>query len=42
MTKQHPRVVLAATLSSAILREMKKGATSRFKKTDRGHFALNV
>jgi hypothetical protein len=32
----------AATLSSAILREIKKGENSRFKKTDRGHFALNV
>ena len=31
----------AATLYSAILREMKKGKDSRFKKTDRGHFALN-
>jgi hypothetical protein len=31
----------AATLYSAILREMTtKGANSRFKKTDRGHFAL--
>jgi hypothetical protein len=30
----------AATLYSAILREMKKGKESRFKKTDRGHFAL--
>jgi hypothetical protein len=30
----------AATLYSAILREMKKGKDSRFKKTDRGHFAL--
>jgi hypothetical protein len=29
----------AATLYSAILREMKKGKESRFKKTDRGHFA---
>jgi hypothetical protein len=28
----------AATLSSAILREMKKGAASRFKKVDRGQF----
>jgi hypothetical protein len=27
-----------ATLSSAILRELKKGAASRFKKVDRGHF----
>ena len=32
----------AATLYSAILREMKvKGDQSRFKKTGRGHFALN-
>ena len=31
----------AATLYSAILREMKKGKDSRFRKTDRGHFALN-
>jgi hypothetical protein len=32
----------AATLYSAILREMTtKGANSRFKKTDRGHFGLN-
>jgi len=32
----------AATLYSAILREITvKGANSRFKKTDRGHFALN-
>jgi len=30
----------AATLSSAILREMKKGDDSRFKKTGRGLFAL--
>lgn len=30
----------AATLYSAILREMKKGKESRFKKTDRGQFAL--
>ncbi len=30
----------AATLYSAILREMKKGKDSRFKKTDRGHFDL--
>ena len=29
----------AATLSSAILREMKKGAAARFKKVDRGQFA---
>jgi hypothetical protein len=29
----------AATLSSAILRELKKGSASRFKKTDRGLFA---
>ncbi len=28
----------AATLSSAILREMKKGTASRFKKVDRGQF----
>lgn len=33
----------AATLYSAILREMtKKGAAARFKKTERGHFALNA
>jgi hypothetical protein len=33
----------AATLYSAILREMKtKGGDARFKKTDRGHFALNA
>jgi hypothetical protein len=31
----------AATLSSAILREMKKGKDSRFKKVGRGLFALN-
>jgi len=32
----------AATLYSAILREMThKGDKARFKKTDRGHFALN-
>lgn len=31
----------AATLSSAILREMKKGSASRFKKTGRGLFAFN-
>ncbi len=31
----------AATLSSAILREMKKGADSRFRKTGRGLFAFN-
>ena len=32
----------AATLYSAILREITvKGASSRFKKTDRGHFGLN-
>jgi hypothetical protein len=31
-----------ATLYSAILREMKKGSASRFKKSDRGHFALNA
>jgi hypothetical protein len=31
-----------ATLYSAIIREVStKGAASRFKKTDRGHFALN-
>ena len=30
-----------ATLYSGILREMKKGADSRFKKTDRGLFAFN-
>jgi len=33
----------AATLYSAILREITvKGDSSRFKKTDRGHFGLNV
>jgi hypothetical protein len=33
----------AATLYSAILREITtKGGESRFKKTDRGHFALNA
>ena len=33
----------AATLYSAILREVgKKGDKSRFRKTDRGHFALNA
>ena len=33
----------AATLYSAILREMKvKGKDARFKKTERGHFALNA
>jgi hypothetical protein len=32
----------AATLSSAILREMKKGKDSRFKKTGRGQFALRA
>jgi hypothetical protein len=33
----------AATLYSAILRELtRKGAASRFKKTDRGLFALNA
>lgn len=33
----------AATLYSAILRELtRKGASSRFKKTDRGQFALNA
>ncbi len=31
----------AATLSSAILREMKKGNDSRFRKTGRGLFAFN-
>jgi hypothetical protein len=31
----------AATLSSAILREMKKGSASRFNKVGRGLFALN-
>ena len=31
----------ARPLSSAILREMKKGKDSRFKKTGRGQFALN-
>jgi hypothetical protein len=30
-----------ATLYSAILRELAKGKDSRFKKTDRGYFALN-
>src|SRR5262249_33063237 len=30
----------AATLYSAILRELGKGKESRFKKTERGHFAL--
>ena len=30
----------AATLYSAILRELAKGSASRFKKTDRGHFTL--
>ena len=29
-----------ATLYSGILREMKKGKDSRFRKTDRGHFTL--
>ena len=32
----------AATLASAILREMKKGDASRFKKTGRGLFDLNA
>ena len=33
----------AATLYSAILREITvKGERSRFKKTDRGYFALNA
>jgi hypothetical protein len=32
----------AATLYSAILRELGKGDASRFKKTDRGHFGLNA
>ena len=33
----------AATLYSAIMREMKvKGKDARFKKTERGHFALNA
>lgn len=32
----------AATLSSAILREMKKGSASRFQKVGRGLFALNT
>ena len=32
-----------ATLYSAILREITtKGSESRFKKTERGHFALNA
>ena len=31
----------AATLYSAILRELEKGKDSRFKKTERGKFALN-
>src|SRR5579872_2691446 len=31
----------AATLYSAILRELGKGKESRFKKTERGKFALN-
>ena len=31
----------AATLYSAILRELAKGKESRFRKIDRGHFALN-
>jgi hypothetical protein len=31
----------SATLYSAILRELGKGKDSRFKKTDRGKFALN-
>ena len=31
----------AATLYSAILRELGKGTDSRFKKTERGKFALN-
>jgi hypothetical protein len=31
----------SATLYSAILRELGKGKESRFKKTDRGKFALN-
>jgi hypothetical protein len=31
----------AATLYSAILREIGKGKESRFKKTERGKFALN-
>ena len=31
----------AATLYSAILRELAKGKDSRFKKTERGKFALN-
>lgn len=30
----------AATLDSAILRELGKGKESRFKKTDKGRFAL--
>ena len=30
----------ASTLYSAILRELKKGKDSRFKKTDKGRFAL--
>ena len=32
----------AATLSSAILRELKKGAASRFRKTGPGHFDLSA
>jgi len=32
----------AATLYSAILRDLKKGKDSRFKKTDKGRFAANV
>jgi hypothetical protein len=33
----------AATLYSAILREINaKGKEARFKKTDRGHFAINA
>ncbi len=31
----------SATLYSAILRELAKGKNSRFKKTERGKFALN-
>jgi hypothetical protein len=35
-----PRADSVATLYSAILRELKKGAESRFKKTERGKFGL--
>ena len=40
-TDTRPRTP-AATLSSAILREMKKGKESRVKKTGRGRFVLNA